>query len=198
MMYSQRDEEKFILRFFREVKGRFLDIGAYDGKCFSTTHALALKGWSGVCVEPSPSVLPALKNLYKDNPAIEIWPIAISEVSGKRKFYDSGGDAISSFDEDHVKLWKDKGAKNFTEIEVVSQTIQEFFDYIVSPPFDFINIDAEGLSLYILKNLPYSLLDKTKMICVEFDHKEKEVNEILHQYGFNLLHRTAENLILVR
>jgi len=57
-MFSQNDEEKHIVRFFRDKidKGSFLDIGAYNGKAFSNTHRLALNGWSGVCLEPSPSV----------------------------------------------------------------------------------------------------------------------------------------------
>ncbi len=198
-MFSQRDEEKHILEFFKgKTDGRFLDVGAYDGKCFSNTHQLALNGWAGVCIEPSPSVLPALHALYKDNPKIQIFPFAISEVSGKRKFFDSGGDAISSFDEDHVKLWKEKGAKNFKEIEVVSYTPKQLFDSIVDYNFDFINIDVEGLSLYLIKNITWSFLPKVKMICVEFEGSPRSVTDRLAQFDFKLLHQTAENMIMVR
>ena len=69
-MFTQRDEEKYILEFFKGNTGRFLDIGAANGECFSTTRALALLGWSGVCVEPSPTVLPALRTLYAGNPKV--------------------------------------------------------------------------------------------------------------------------------
>ncbi len=107
-MFSQRDEEKYIIEFFKNIsKGKFLDIGAYDGECFSTTRQLALQGWEGIMVEPSPTVFPKLKDRYKNNPLIKCMKVAISNVSGKRKFYDAGGDAVSSFNEDHVKLWKE-------------------------------------------------------------------------------------------
>ena len=36
-MYSQRDEELHILGYFGDKVGRFIDIGAYDGKSFSNT-----------------------------------------------------------------------------------------------------------------------------------------------------------------
>ena len=78
-----------------------------------------------------------------------------------------------------------------------SLCISDFFN-IVGFDFDFINIDTEGLSLYILKNLPYNKLQKVKMICVEFDHKENIILQFVAKYGFRLLHKTAENLILVR
>jgi hypothetical protein len=51
-MHSQNDEERHILDAFREgPEGNFLDIGAYDRITLSNTYCLALKGWSGVCVE---------------------------------------------------------------------------------------------------------------------------------------------------
>lgn len=196
-MFSQRDEEKYILKFFKKETGSLLDIGAYDGQCFSTTRQLILDGWSGIMVEPSPSVFPALETRYEDNNKIVCLQVAVSEFSGKRTFFDSGGDAISSFDKDHVKLWKEKGVKNFKDVEVDSLNIKDFFA-TVGFDFKFINIDTEGLSLYILERLPYDKLVNLKMICVEFDHKENIILPFVSRHGFRLLHRTAENLILVK
>ena len=59
-MYSQNNEEEIILNFFKEKKGIFLDLGAYDGIGLSNTRALAEKGWKGVCVEQT-----AYKEAYK-------------------------------------------------------------------------------------------------------------------------------------
>ena len=54
-MYSQRDEEKYILEAFDgKTDGRFLDIGAWHPTVFSNTRALIEMGWSGVMIEPSP------------------------------------------------------------------------------------------------------------------------------------------------
>lgn len=58
--YSQNGEQEAILKIFGESEGRFLDIGAYDGKTFSNTLALIERGWSGVLIEPSPNAFMAL------------------------------------------------------------------------------------------------------------------------------------------
>jgi len=76
-MFSQRDEETYILEHFKGSTGTFLDLGAYDGVMFSNTRQLALNGWCGVCVEPSPTVLPKLLELYKDSDKIKVLPYAV-------------------------------------------------------------------------------------------------------------------------
>ena len=71
-MYTQRDEEPFILKHFELMKspGRFLDIGAFNGETFSTTRQLALNGWSGVCVEPSQIPFRDLNKRYDSNDSV--------------------------------------------------------------------------------------------------------------------------------
>ncbi len=196
-MFTQRNEEKYILQFFQNIKGRFLDIGAYDGECFSTTRALALGGWGGVCVEPSPSVLPALETLYGSNPKIDILKTAIADVNGEIDFYDSNGDMISTVDPAHVEKWKEKAGATYNIVKVESMTPTALFER-VGYDFNFISLDVEGTNLDIFKQIPFACLTKTKMICVEFDYKEVQMTEIVEQYKFRLYHKTAENLLFVR
>jgi len=196
-MFTQRDEEPFILDTFAETIGRFLDIGAYDGKCFSTSYALVLKGWEGVCVEPSPSVLPALYKLHENNSKIEIIPAAVSNVTGSIDFYDCGGDMVSSINKGHVELWEKKGNVTFDKIQVNSYTIVDLFEK-VGYDFDYISLDVEGTNLDIFKQFPFAKLTKTKLMCIEFDHEEEKVLNLAKPFGFKELHRTAENLLLIR
>ena len=44
-MYSQNEEEKYILEAIGEQVGIFLDIGAYDGETRSNTLALVEREW---------------------------------------------------------------------------------------------------------------------------------------------------------
>jgi len=195
-MFTQRDEEEYIVGFFGKTKGRFLDIGAHNGECFSTTRQLALQGWGGVCFEPSPSVFPALKKLYQDNPNVRTLEYAITNRTGRVRFYDSGGDLTSSIDKTHVELWKKKGC-NFKKIRVRSLTVLDLFSK-VGYNFDFINLDIEGTNWNVFSQFPFAKLKRTKMICVEFEHKTKQMLKLTQSYGFTLLHKTAENLLLVR
>ncbi len=195
-MYSQHDEEKYILNFFKDRKGSFLDIGAYNGKAFSNTHQLALNGWTGVCVEPSPVPLKDLRLLYKDNPGIKILPVGIGLKKGIYPFFDTNGDAISSFDGSHVKKWQSKNVPfNTLHVEVI--TPDELFN-IVGYDFDFINIDTEGWNWQLLQKLPFNQLINLKMICVEYDNSFNEMMMFLNRNGFKLYYKNDENVIAVR
>ena len=196
-MFTQRDEEKYILQFFKDTKGRFLDIGAYDGQCFSTTRALFLKGWGGVCVEPSPTVLPALRTRYQTVDNVDILECAISHINGTIAFYDSGGDMISTVSIPHAQMWEKKAGCTFKKITVASLTTLGLFERI-GYEFDFISLDVEGTNLEIIRQFPFAKLTKTKMLCVEFDYKSEEILKLVKPYKFILYHQTAENLILVR
>jgi len=196
-MFSQRDEEKYILRFFKGGQGRFLDIGAYDGKTFSNTHQLALQGWGGVCIEPSPSVTGPLEKLYWNNNKIKILKVGIGVKRGTFPFYNFYGDAVGTFDIEHAKLWSEKGKRKWIEIQVEVITVDDLFSHI-DYNFHFVNIDAEGWSFAILQNLPFDKLTKLKMICVEFDGQSQRILDLTVKYKFRLYHSTAENLLLVR
>ena len=71
-MYSQNQEEKYILDYFAsQSNGAFLEIGAFDPIRFSNTRALFEKGWHGTMVEPSPKCMPRIKDVYANEPKIK-------------------------------------------------------------------------------------------------------------------------------
>lgn len=194
-MYSQWNEEKYITEFFNNFIGRFLDIGAYNGVTFSNTYKLVKMGWGGVCIEPSISVLPSLKEIHKDNDKIEIIEVAIGQYDGSIKFYDSNGDAVSSCNKDHKIKWETNAKSKFKEIEVDCLSVNSLFNK-VGYDFDFINIDVEGDSVKVFSQLPFSKLNKLKLICVEYDNSFNEALKIGLNNGFKEISREHGNLIL--
>jgi len=200
-MFSQRDEEKYIVKYFNQHNlksgGHLLDIGAYDGKTFSNTRQLVLQGWSGVMVEPSPSLTGVLEKLYWNNPKIKVLKVGVGLKAGILPFYNFYGDAIGTFDIAHAKLWAGKGKRGWKEIKIEVITVSDLFSRM-GYNFDFINIDAEGWSVDVLGVMPLNKLKRLKMICVEFEHKQEKVLQMVQHHGFRLLHQTAENLLLVR
>jgi|SaaInlStandDraft_4_1057021.scaffolds.fasta_scaffold87439_1 FkbM family methyltransferase len=195
-MYSQNNEEQFIVNFFENFIGSFMDIGAYDGKTFSNTHRLAELGWGGVCIEPSPSVFPSLQKLYKDNNKITLCDNAVSSSSGPMTFYDSGGDAISSFDKSHKSKWEQMGV-NFKEVTVNAITTSDVFDKF-GFDCDFLNLDVEGTNWQIFSALPLKKLTKLKLICVEHDSHIDQMVRKCSELGFKTIHTNGENIILGR
>lgn len=89
MSYAQFQDESIIDGFFgKDYVGRFLDIGAFDGVSMSNTRALALRGWSGVLVEPSPWVFPRLYAIYKDHKdKFVVINAAVARESGFMSFW---------------------------------------------------------------------------------------------------------------
>jgi len=190
-MYSQRDEEKFILAAFAgKTDGRFLDVGAWDGEIFSNTRALALAGWSGVLIEPSRIPCAKLRQLYNGSGAVIIEAAAGSQ-NGSTHLWESD-DAISTTQRSHFDRWKHHAEyHSYRLVEQVdlSEIIQRH------GPFDFVSIDTEGTSVDLFTGIEWS--PAPRLICVEDDQRYKAVLEHGKRFGYRELHRTAENLILI-
>jgi len=200
MAYSQNNEEEVILQLLTESGvsiGRFLDIGAYDGKAFSNTMRLTELGWGGVCVEPSPSVFPALMKLHGQNPNIDLVQAAISPSSTLVEFYDSGGDAISTTSANHRDKWQRGWNVNYTKFFVFTLPLSVLFARF-GFNFQFINIDVESTNWSIFENLPFALLTATRVICVEHDNHIDQMASLAAPYGYRIAHTNGENLILAR
>jgi len=194
-MYSQNNEELFIVNYFKNYIGRFLDIGAYDGKTFSNTYKLVELGWSGICIEPSPIIFKKLVDLHKTNTNIINIQVAISKNKGNSIFYESNGDAVSTLDINHKNKWENGSSSKFTKMIVETTTMLDIFT-IYGYNFDFINLDVESLNMDIFYQFDFNLLKNLKLICIEHDNKISEIINTLSSYGFTEITRNGENIIL--
>lgn len=193
-MYSQNNEEQIIFDFFRETKGSFLDIGAYDGIHLSNTYALAERGWDGVCIEASPTVYQKLIETHSDHPNVLCLNIAIAGHDGAIMFYDNPN-AVATAVKKETERWKDEA---FNEITVQCATFQTMKDIHGWKSFDFISIDAEGMDYLILQQIDLNDL-KTKMICIEWNGKDFDMyNGYITGFGFTLKTHNAENLLYIK
>ena len=191
-MYSQNDEEAVIAKFFDGYVGRFLDIGAHDGVRLSNTRRLAENGWGGTLVEPSPQPFQALMDTYKGRTDVQLVHTAIvPSRSGLMEFYDSRGDFVSTFEQSQLPLWR---STEFQKIFVAGVTMTDLLD-IAPGPYDFINLDVEGINHLVLREIPLSKLG-TKLLCVEHQNRFGEVDDYARSQGLPYILRTnAENAI---
>ena len=198
-MYSQNREEEIILSLFSVEKsvGHFLDIGAYDGKTFSNTLRLAELGWSGVCVEPSPTVFPALLKLHAPNPNIALVNCAVASTTGFMDFWDSGGDAISTTHQAHKIKWERGHPVTYSKMVIYAISFSDLFRKF-GLNFEFINLDVEGVSADLFMLLPLQALERTRCLCVEHDGKMEEIQVRAKQFGFDYVWHSGENIILFR
>jgi FkbM family methyltransferase len=194
-VYSQNDEEKWILEAVGNTPGNFLDIGAYDGKTFSNTYRLVELGWSGICVEPAPTVFPALFNLHKSNEKVKCINAAVvpSGPSKLMAFFDSNGDALGTLSCDHVAKWSPYA--KFSPCWVYPISMVDLINQIPED-FDFVNIDVEGISTNLFESFVRNYKgNRLKCVCVEHDGHVSEVIETCSKIGLAHYYVTSENVI---
>lgn len=177
-MYSQSGEDAIILRHFKNRRfGRFLDLGAADGRTFSNTLALAELGWSGVCVEPIPRLAARLRHEHIARPSVLCVEAAIVPrdcPEGLVHLYDSN-ELVSSLSKDHAVLWAARfGIPSFEPIAVTGMHLNTLLRHLVDDRFDLVSIDCESVSTRLL----FDLWDGgalPNMICVEHDGRIDEI-----------------------
>jgi FkbM family methyltransferase len=193
-MYSQNEEERFILEAVGPEPGVLLDIGAYDGKERSNSLALIELGWCGVLVEPSPIPFAHLVRLHGSNPRLKLVNALVGTVGGIVPLWTTE-DSLTTTEIGNYERWKD-AAKFYPLSYAAEITIT---DLLIAFPelkkVKFISIDTEGTSY---KLFSASLFLEPKVFCVEIDGDWNKMAELAAWCKYDVTYRSAENLVLVR
>lgn len=192
--YSQHGEDTFILAHFGERVGRFLDIGAWHAKQFSNTRALYEAGWAGVLIEPSPGPMAGLITEYGADDRITLIQAALGVERSIVRLRVSD-DAISTTEEANYAAWKEHAHFNGS-VWVPSITFHDLFNQF-GGPFHFVNIDTEGTSCQLLRELLTTALFP-ECICVEHDGGSADAIMHAQEKGYGLRHLNGTNVILAR
>ena len=197
-MFSQNDEEAKIGEYFKDFKGRFLDVGAHDGVQLSNTWKLVLNGWSGVDVEACPMLIESLLANMKGRD-VKVVNAAIGLTRSLVSFKTSGKSFGATMVDANVEKWKKE--LNFTEIFVAPVTWEVLFQSH-PPPYHFISIDCEGMSESLVASLASAFTADfigVKAICVEKDPGDhKNMDHLMTTWWkMRKYHETSENVIYV-
>lgn len=167
--FSQQGEQAVITGYFRNNILSFLDIGAYNGIWCSNTHALALQGWSGTCIEANPAIFVNLMDNYKDFAKISLVNAAIALNEEITQFHMA--DAVSSTDKEHIRQFAEL-YKQIRTIYIPTITL-DWVKRFMQSHYDFISVDVEGQSIEIFARAVE--LFSPKLICVEHEHRHSDV-----------------------
>jgi FkbM family methyltransferase len=206
MAFSQNLEEQAILNYFKDKpKGTFLSLGENDGQTLSNVRALALDGWCGVMVEPSPRAFARLKALYdgQKKGCFYLYDCAIGNNNGKATLYDSGellkkGDValVSTLVEDQKNRFQ--SVLSYEPVEVKVYRWLTFYNRLKIKTFTFITIDCEGLDCDILEQMDLDALE-TELVCIEWNGNQPVKDRIDKKLaGFKVIYTSGENLIYAR
>ena len=209
-MYSQNNEDEIIFDYFKvmypENEGirTMIDIGANDGKTFSNSLLFVENQWKCTLIEPSKRAFKLLHDLHSNKPNVILHNFGFAMFNGTQTFYESGayrdGDDValySSLNEEEIQKWKHDVP--FVEVEADFLT---WFDFRCKnqDKYDLISIDCEGFDLTLLHQMDLNQLG-CKCLCIEWNSIEfvkENIVDYCAAFGFTLLYRNPENLILTK
>ena len=195
-MYSQKDEEKYIVDFFKDTpKGKFLDFGGYDPRVFSNTRKLYELGWKGVYLEPSKPQYEKFVLEYGEDEEMTLINKAVSTYDGEITFYNCN-DGVSTTEESHMEKWtslieKEKWIKESVPCVSINTLLDQY-----AHDLGFLNIDVEGGNIKLVQAIRGKYFKNVKMICVEHDEHHVAMIRILSKYGFQLIAFNDENIMM--
>ncbi len=196
MSYSQYDEERSIRKGLETpdtFPGRFLDIGAYHPKVFSNTRSLYESGWSGVMFEPGPRQMLDLIAEYGNEPRITLVAAAVGVEAGELPLRVTD-DATCTLSETFAENHEESNYQGTITVPVL--TLDRIF--LRWGNFDFINLDAEGVSADLFMYLIQKTEARPRCICVEHDGRLTELADAATRAGYKVTMVNGTNAVFVR
>ena len=159
--YSQYRQDEIVLDILNHKRsGFFVDIGAHDGKELSNTYFMEKNlDWSGLCIEPNPSVTEDLKK----NRNCIIDTRSISRTTGEDVFFYADDEPMLSMTTwDGVSLMNHQGEviprNTLTKMSGVS--LKDLLVTSGAPKeIDYISMDIEGCEAEILHSFDFEVFD---------------------------------------
>ncbi len=204
--------EDEILKYLKKGNKTVFDIGCFRGgftkNFIKNEKKLGIKS-NFYLFDPNPITKDYLKTILQDE-KIKYFNLALDDSNTQKKFYlnnffePSGSSLNTTFKDD--KKWKNtrkifmqiiqpfKKVKDFSEISVQTQTLDNFCLEKKINNIDVLKIDTEGNELNVLKgaknlleqnkiNIIYTEISETKK---NFAEKEKNIINFLNSYDFEL------------
>ena len=159
--YSQFGEDKHLQELLMESEinnKRYLDIGCYHPTYLSNTHMLYIDGWSGVGVDLSKEKIDYFVKKRKGTVkglVTAIVPDESDEKSFKGYFFKKIWSEIDTLSKEVANKKREELGYEFYEKDVATTSINNLLrDH---GPFEFMNIDIEGLDEIVIENMNMQL-----------------------------------------
>lgn len=192
--YSQSKQDEILdTHIFKGLKkGVFVDVGAWDGVCFSNTLFFEKeREWKGIHIEPLPD---KFADLVKNRPNSINLNLAISDSEGEGEFLAITGNTgmlsglTSNYDERHIQRIERETKELNTEtktIQVKMRRLDSIFKEYNVKRVNYLSIDAEGSEMNIIRSIDFgfTFID---VIGFENNYADKSIAilEFLKQKGF--------------
>lgn len=213
--FSQNGEDEFIRGFFwdqilHKRTSQYLDIGCFDETLYSNTKLLSLCGWTGIAVDANPDT----EVKWKSRRVFDFfYNVAVRDSSCDDldlEFYRFNDGAINTIQKEVAKDWVKRGFPFKDVICVKCLGIDEIASLIKRDHPEFspqlVNIDIEQVNYLPSFGRFLEILDRPKLLCVEWvsqgfglnNFKESEEFEILEKSGYEVVALVGGNIMAAR
>jgi FkbM family methyltransferase len=191
-------------------RGRFVDVGAFDGIQWSNTHRLAKLGWTGIAIEPHPEFFTKLSHNLRELDVTCI-NLAIGDHNGVGEIYLAG--SLSTIIDGQVEIYRgvswssylfpDDIKKYPTQIRTLDHILEK---HEWEPYFEFLSVDVEGAEIDVFRGFDVDRW-RPKVIIVETHEESPErslnwkagvIGTMLDFYGYEKIQSDTINTIYVR
>ena len=166
--FPQNKEQEYIINYFDNYKGAFLDLGAKEGIELSKTRPLMECGWSGMCFEHRTEMHDNLKVNCNQFPFVFVYDFAVG------------------FAEKDYKI--NEKVTNFKNLLIASPFSK----------FDFISIDCGEMNYAILSQINLDDIKCNMLCIATNGALSGEYIKYCEDFGMSVLHENQENLIMAR
>lgn len=144
-----------------KTDGFFVEVGAFDGLCWSNTLPLVEAGWRGIMIEPDPISFASLQARHGGNDKLVLMNVAAGRKQCAANLYLGG--SISTMHKPTLRLYQELPDFSFTGLkeertyEVEVRTMNVILRQGNCPKnYDVLVIDVEGSELDVLKGYAIS------------------------------------------
>ncbi len=202
MFYSQHGQDKYLEKnIFKNFKnGFFVDVGAHDGVSINNTlYFEKTHNWSGINVEPIPSVFEKLVINRPNNMNINC---AVCNRDGETEFLCNTGytEMISglkdTFDSRHLARLSRENQHMGSKTEIIkvnTKKLETIFEEHNVSRVHYLSIDVEGAEFEVIKSINFN---KVFIDVIGFENNYYDVSipiiKYLEKNNFIVIHKTID------
>lgn len=198
--YSQVGQDRFLFEnfFYGRRGGTFVDIGAYDGEKYSNTLFFErFMDWSGLCVEPMPSVFTKLAASRK---AI-CKQVCVGDFEGLAEFTEAvaGVDEkmlsglTRNFDPRHLDRLK-AAATESVIYEVPVRRLSSLLAESALLNVDYCSIDTEGSEINIISDLDFDRFS-ISLLTIENNYNDDRIPRLMAAKGYDFVVKLEQDYL---
>jgi len=179
--YGQFGEDAIVQSVLKNKKGFYVDVGAFHPILYSNTYALYRRGWSGVAIDPNP-LAERLFAVFR--PRDSFFRCGVGQ-KGSRTYHTYNEAGYNTFSETEVaERSLITRLRSMGSYATPVRPLAELVARSGITKIDFLNVDAEGMDLEILKTHDWSV--RPTIIAVEGIVGDKTC-AYLAQQGYKLI-----------